>query len=317
MAAEKSTRAGSKASAGKASSSGSSGKSGSVVKKPTTSSKSKAVDDKAKSAKAADARSVSPAAKKTDSGKSRAAAELSKATAGKTKAAAVTARASKGAKPAAEPQPDRVVSKKEASEMMRLLCEKYPDAECELTYKNDFELLIAVILSAQTTDVQVNKVTPKLFARFPNAASLASADPEEVKEIIKPTGYYNNKAKTIQACAAALVRDFGGKIPNSLDEMVTLPGVGRKTANVVLGTIHKIPGWTVDTHVQRLSQRLGFTQQTDPYKIELDLQKLFPIENWTRYSITLIWHGRRLCYARNPDCPDCPIKHICPGSLAP
>ncbi len=207
-----------------------------------------------------------------------------------------------------------LVSKETAKEMMKRLCQLYPDADCELTYKNDFELLTSVILSAQTTDVQVNKVTPNLFKKFPDARSLSSANPDEVKEIIKATGYYNNKAKAIQACATAILKNFAGKVPDNLEDLVTLPGVGRKTANVVLGVVHKIPGWTVDTHVQRLSARLGLTKETDPYKIELDLQKLFPESDWSKYSITLIWHGRRLCYARNPDCPQCPLKDICPSS---
>jgi endonuclease III len=219
-----------------------------------------------------------------------------------------------GQKPA---KSDSLVSKQKAANMMRLLCQRYPDAECELTFNNDYQLLTAVILSAQTTDVQVNKVTPSLFARFPTPETLASANPDEVKEIIKPTGYYNNKSRTIQACASTLVERFAGKVPDRLDDLVTLPGVGRKTANVVLGVIHKVPGWTVDTHVQRLSRRLGLSKNDDPYKIELDLQKLFASEDWTKYSITLIWHGRRLCYARNPDCPNCPIKNLCPSSLAP
>lgn len=214
-----------------------------------------------------------------------------------------------------ERKPPGLTSKATAAEMMSLLCKRYPDAECELTYKNDFELLISVILSAQTTDVQVNKVTPKLFEKFPTARALAEADIEDVKEIIKPTGYYNNKAKTIQGCAQALVTNFGSKVPNNLEELVTLPGVGRKTANVVLGVIHKIPGWAVDTHVQRLSKRLGLTVNEDPLKIEVDLQNLFPDQDWSLYGITLIFHGRRLCYARNPDCADCPINHLCPSSL--
>lgn len=218
---------------------------------------------------------------------------------------------------AAKTQKPKLVDKKVAAEIMRLLCLEYPDADCELIYKNDFELLISVILSAQTTDVQVNKVTPKLFARFPTAEALAGANLDEVKELIKATGYYNNKAKSIQSCAHALLEKFKGKVPNNLEDLTQLPGVGRKTANVVLGVIHKIPGWTVDTHVQRLSGRFGFTSQTDPYKIELDLQKLFPESDWTKYSITIIWHGRRLCYARNPDCTACPVNHLCPSSLAP
>lgn len=208
-----------------------------------------------------------------------------------------------------------LVSQSTAGEMMRLLRKRYPDAECELTYKNDFELLISVILSAQTTDVQVNKVTPKLFQTFPTAKALAEADIEDVKEIIKATGYYNNKAKTIQGCAQALVGNFGSTVPCTLDELVTLPGVGRKTANVVLGVIHKIPGWAVDTHVQRLSKRMGLTVNEDPLKIEVDLQNIYPDQDWSLYGITMIFHGRRLCYARNPECHECPINHLCPSSL--
>lgn len=200
-------------------------------------------------------------------------------------------------------------------EIMDLLCKRYPDADCELVYASTFQLLIAVIMSAQTTDVQVNKVTPKLFKRFPNAKALAEANLDEVKEIIRPTGYYNAKAQNIQACAQALVKNFKGQVPSTQEELVTLPGVGRKTANVVLGVAHKIPGWSVDTHVQRLSKRLGFTNQSDPLKIEQDLQKLFPGQDWSKLSITLIWHGRRQCYARNPDCQHCPVNHLCPSSV--
>lgn len=201
-----------------------------------------------------------------------------------------------------------------AMQMMDLLCQRYPDAECELTYKNDFELLTSVILSAQTTDAQVNKVTPKLFAQFPNPTALAEADIDEIKQIIRPTGYFNAKAKSIQDCAKGIVTKFGGTVPKTLEELVTLPGVGRKTANVVLGVLHGESAWTVDTHVQRLSHRLGFTTEEDPYKIELALQKLFPVRDWSKASITLIWHGRRTCFAKNPNCPDCPINHLCPSS---
>jgi endonuclease III len=207
------------------------------------------------------------------------------------------------------------VSVGDAQKIMDLLCSRYPDAECELTFRNDFELLIAVILSAQTTDANVNRATPKLFAKFPDAVSLATAPIEEVKELVRSTGYYNAKANNIQACARGLVERFGGKVPATVAELTTLPGVGRKTANVVLGVVHDIPGWTVDTHVQRLSKRLGFSEQEDPAKIEKDLQKLFPERDWTKYSITLIWHGRRCCEARNPDCAACPVNHLCPSSL--
>jgi endonuclease III len=206
------------------------------------------------------------------------------------------------------------VSQAVAQQMMEALCRRYPDAECELTYKNDFELLTAVILSAQTTDANVNKVTPALFKKFPTAKALAEANLDDVKELVRSTGYYNAKAKNIQSCAQALVSNFGGQVPSNIDDLTTLPGVGRKTANVVLGVIHNVPGWTVDTHVQRLCKRLGLSELEDPVKIEMELQKLFPKQDWTKYSITLIWHGRRICFARNPDCPGCPISDLCPSS---
>lgn len=207
------------------------------------------------------------------------------------------------------------VSDADAQESMRLICERYPAAECELTFKNDFELLTAVILSAQTTDANVNKATPGLFKKFPTAQALANGNPDEVRECVKSTGFFNAKAKNIQACAKALVDNFGGKVPTEIEDLVTLPGVGRKTANVLLGVIHDIPGWTVDTHVQRLVKRLGLTDEPDPTKIEFFLQKLFPGQPWHQYSITLIWHGRRCCFARNPDCAACPVNHLCPSSL--
>ena len=206
------------------------------------------------------------------------------------------------------------VSAKIAEQEMRLLCQKYPEAECELDYSSNFQLLTAVIMSAQTTDVTVNNVTKTLFERFPDANSLAEADIDEIKEIIRTTGYYNAKAANIQNCAKALVENFGGKVPATMDELITLPGVGRKTANVVLGVAFGVPGWTVDTHVQRLSLRLGFSAETDPEKIEVALQKLFPHQDWSKHSITLIWHGRRTCFARKPDCQKCPINHLCPSA---
>lgn len=209
----------------------------------------------------------------------------------------------------------KLVDQDAARQMMDLLCRRYPDAHCELKYNNDFELLVAVILSAQTTDATVNKVTPELFRRFPTPLALAEAPPETVKEIIRPTGYYNAKAASIQSCARVIVERFAGRVPTTLEELVSLPGVGRKTANVVLGTAHNVAGWSVDTHVQRLSRRLGLSKNTDPAKIEQDLQKLFPEQDWAKLSITLIWHGRRTCFARNPDCPGCPINHLCPSSL--
>ncbi len=208
----------------------------------------------------------------------------------------------------------KLVKPEVAHKMMDMLIKRYPDAHCELSFTNEYELLVSVILSAQTTDVTVNKVTPTLFTRFPTPAALAGAPLGAVTEVIRPTGYYNAKAHNIQACARALVERFGGNVPNTLEELTTLPGVGRKTANVVLGVAHDVPGWTVDTHVQRLGQRLGFTTNSDPAKIEKDLQKLFPGDQWSQMSITLIWHGRRMCFARKPDCPNCPINHLCPST---
>jgi len=206
-------------------------------------------------------------------------------------------------------------SKSDIDTMMKRLCQLYPDAHCELNFATTFQLLTSVIMSAQTTDVGVNKVTPILFKKFPDAKALAEADIEEIKQIIKPTGYYNSKATNIQRCAQALVERFGAVVPQTLEELTSLPGVGRKTANVVLGVAFGKPGWTVDTHVQRLVRRLGFTAETDPVKIEFSLQKVFPGQDWSQYSITLIWHGRRLCYARKPDCGACPINNLCPSSL--
>ncbi len=218
------------------------------------------------------------------------------------------------AKNSASSKNPKLVAKPLAHEMMARLRKLYPDADCELNFESPYQLLTAVILSAQTTDVQVNKVTGKLFSRFPTAKELADGSIQEIKEIIKPTGYYNAKAQSIQTCAQQLVARFGGKVPDTLEELTTLPGVGRKTANVVLGVEFGQRGWTVDTHVQRLSKRLGLTKNDDPYKIELDLQKLFPDHDWSNLSITIIWHGRRMCFARNPNCIECPLKDICPSS---
>lgn len=205
-------------------------------------------------------------------------------------------------------------SRSQATQIMDALLSLYPDSACELVFASDFQLLIAVILSAQCTDQQVNRVTEKLYARFPDARALAEADLEEIKAIIKPTGYFNAKANNIQNCARMLITKYGGKVPQSVEELTVLPGVGRKTANVVLGVLHNIPGWSVDTHVQRLSKRFGFTREEDPLKIETDLQKLFPGQDWSKLSITIIWHGRRLCYARKPACGECPLQSFCPSS---
>jgi len=237
--------------------------------------------------------------------------------AGRQKATRTTTKPAKGSSklPASKPKPVKKVSQAVAQQMLDLLCEKYPDADCELDFESPYQLLTAVILSAQCTDTQVNKVTRVLFKRFPTARALANGSLDEIKEIIKPTGYYNAKATNIQTCARAIVERFAGEVPSTLEELTSLPGVGRKTANVVLGTAYDVPGWTVDTHVQRLSKRLGLSANADPYKIEMDLQKHFPAQDWSKLSITLIWHGRRMCFARNPNCPECPINHLCPSSL--
>jgi endonuclease-3 len=206
------------------------------------------------------------------------------------------------------------VPKAVAQKIMDLLQNKYPDAQCELNFKTPFQLLIATILSAQTTDVSVNKVTGTLFKEFPDAKALAQAKPKRIREIIRPTGYYNAKAANIQACAQKLLEEFGSEVPQTQEELVKLPGVGRKTANVVLGVAYDIPGWTIDTHVQRLSRRLGFSKETDPLKIEKDLDKLFPNQDWSKLSITLIFHGRRICFARKPACHLCPVDKLCPSA---
>lgn len=189
----------------------------------------------------------------------------------------------------------------------------YPAAS-ELNHANPFQMLIATILSAQTTDRAVNSVTPRLFAKYPDAAALAHADPEQVELIIKPTGFFHVKAKTIIATSAALVERFGGQVPQRMEDLVTLPGVGRKTANVVLGVAFDIPGFAVDTHVIRLTARLRLTRQTDPVKIEADVTKLIPPEEWTGFSLRLILHGRRICAARAPRCPECVLNDFCPSS---
>ena len=191
----------------------------------------------------------------------------------------------------------------------------HPDAHCELLHANAFELLVATVLSAQTTDVAVNKVTPGLFAKYPDARSLAAAEPTDVQPLIDRIGMFRQKAKNIVGLARILVEKHGGEVPRSLRELVELPGVGRKTANVVLGVMWKEPeGVVVDTHVQRLSQRLGWTKKTDPEDIEQALCVLFPREDWDPLSHTLIFHGRRVCLARKPECARCPVKDVCPSA---
>lgn len=189
----------------------------------------------------------------------------------------------------------------------------YPDAHCALNFSNPLELLIATILSAQCTDMRVNQVTPALFRKYPNAAAFAAADPDELKEAIRSTGFFNAKAAAIQNCCRQLCEQFGGEAPRDLDALVGLPGVGRKTANVVLGTAFGLAtGVVVDTHVSRLSQRMGLTAHTQPEKIEEDLMRVFPSTEWIALGHRLIEHGRRICAARKPLCDQCPINDLCP-----
>lgn len=188
----------------------------------------------------------------------------------------------------------------------------YPDAHCELDFKTPLQLLVATILSAQCTDKRVNLVTPALFARYRTAADFAAAKPAELEKAIQSTGFFRNKAKSIRAANAAIENDYRGKVPRTMAELNALPGVGRKTANVVLGNAFAVnEGIVVDTHVARLSQRLGLTTNDNPEKIERDLMKLIPLEHWTDWSHWLIWHGRRRCFARKPDCHNCEVFALC------
>jgi len=198
-----------------------------------------------------------------------------------------------------------------------LLAELYPDALCELDHRNPFELLTATILSAQTTDVRVNMVTPQLFGRFPDPISLARADPGEVEEIIRSTGFYQSKTRSVIGMAQALLERFDGEVPTALEDLVTLPGVGRKTANVVRSVAFRLPGLPVDTHVGRLSRRLGLTVEEDAVKVETELGTLLPKAEWGDFSLRLILHGRRVCAAKKPLCSECLLEPLCPSSQLP
>jgi endonuclease-3 len=200
-----------------------------------------------------------------------------------------------------------------ARQMNRILAETYPDAHTELNFETPFQLLIATVLSAQTTDKRVNLTTPALFAKYPMAGDMAAANPDELEEMLKPTGFYRNKAKAIIGLSAAIRDKFGGVVPAKLADLDSLPGVGRKTANVVLGNAFGVPGITVDTHFQRLARRFGWTTQSDPDKIEREVGALFPKSDWTLLSHHLIWHGRRICHAQRPACGACPLAALCPS----
>jgi endonuclease-3 len=200
-----------------------------------------------------------------------------------------------------------------ARRMHRALAARYPDAHCELDFTTPFQLLVATVLSAQTTDVRVNQVTPKLFERYPDAAALAGADRAELEELIRPTGFFRAKTDSLLKLAATLVADFDGQVPKRLEQLVTLPGVGRKTANVVLGNAFGVPGITVDTHFGRLARRFGWTEETDPVAVEHAVGALFEKRDWTMLSHRLIFHGRRTCHARRPACGACPVAADCPS----
>ena len=202
-----------------------------------------------------------------------------------------------------------------APEVTARLKAEYPDASTELDWSNPLELLVATILSAQTTDVQVNRVTESLFSKYRTAEDYADSTPDELEEDIRPTGFYRNKARSLRGMARALVEEHGGEVPRTMSELVALPGVGRKTANVVLGNAFGLnEGIVVDTHVRRVSGRLGLTESSDPVKVEQELMRLVPERDWTIFSHLLILHGRRTCKARKPDCPNCILNDICPSA---
>jgi endonuclease III len=220
-----------------------------------------------------------------------------------TAAKSAPARSGKGYDPLA---PERI------AEILRRLDQLYPDVTCALTHKNAWELLVATILSAQSTDVNVNRVTPELFRKYPTVADFAALTPEQLEPDVRSTGFFRNKSKSVVGAARRVVAEFGGQVPDDMDSLLSLPGVARKTANVVLGTwFHKADGVVVDTHVTRLSRRLELTKNAEAPKIEQDLMKVIPRERWILFSHQLIWHGRRLCMARAPKCVDCGLENVC------
>jgi endonuclease-3 len=202
---------------------------------------------------------------------------------------------------------------KRAMAIYRILSRRYPSVRCELNFKDPLQLLVATVLSAQCTDKRVNAVTPALFKRYRSAADFAAADGRELQGLIKSTGFYRAKAKNIKGLAVKIVKEHNGKVPDNLDELVKLPGVGRKTANVVLGHAFDTPGITVDTHFGRLSRRFGWTKENDPVKVEFEVMELIPRKEWTNLSQRMIWHGRRICHSRKPACGACPLAELCPS----
>ena len=195
----------------------------------------------------------------------------------------------------------------------RLLIKNYPNVRCELDYKNAFQLLVATVLSAQCTDKRVNKTTPALFKKYPNPKKMAKADLKDIQKFVKSTGFFRAKAKNIKSLSNTIVEQFDGNVPSNLEDLITLPGVGRKTANVVLGHAFGIPGITVDTHFGRLSRRFGWSKQNNPVKVEFEVGELVPKKEWTNLSQRMIWHGRRVCHSRKPACGACALAKLCPS----
>ncbi|MFI0261855.1 endonuclease III [Streptomyces sp. NPDC017056] len=258
---------------------------------------------------AAPAKKSAATAKKTAATAKKSAATVKKSAATAKKAAA---KAPAAKAPAAKAE-SRVAMVRRARRINRELAEVYPYAHPELDFRNSFELLVATVLSAQTTDLRVNQTTPALFAAYPTPEDMAAADPERLEELIRPTGFFRAKAKSLLGLSAALRDRFDGEVPGRLEDLVTLPGVGRKTANVVLGNAYGVPGITVDTHFGRLVRRFGWTEQTDPEKVEAEIAEIFPKSEWTMLSHRVVFHGRRICHSRKPACGACPIAHDCPS----
>ncbi|MEU2790595.1 endonuclease III [Streptomyces sp. NPDC007100] len=258
---------------------------------------------------AAPAKKSAATAKKTAATAKKTAATVKKSAATVKKSAA---KAPAAKAPAAKAE-SRVAMVRRARRINRELAEVYPYAHPELDFRNSFELLVATVLSAQTTDLRVNQTTPALFAAYPTPEDMAAADPERLEELIRPTGFFRAKAKSLLGLSAALRDRFDGEVPGRLEDLVTLPGVGRKTANVVLGNAYGVPGITVDTHFGRLVRRFGWTEQTDPEKVEAEIAEIFPKSEWTMLSHRVVFHGRRICHSRKPACGACPIAHDCPS----
>jgi len=204
-------------------------------------------------------------------------------------------------------------TRKEAQAVYRILSKTYPEIRCELDFKNPLELIVATVLSAQCTDKRVNTITPALFKKYKTAKAYAGADIHQLEELVFQTGFYRAKARHIKGIGIKLLEDFNGEVPSTLEELITLPGVGRKTANVVLGHAFDIPGITVDTHFGRLSRRFGWTKEMDPVKVERIVGELIPQKEWTNLSQRMIWHGRRICHSRKPACGACPVAKMCPS----